>query len=259
MSISACESRGLLRDMRRERGRSSAERHFGLLVSGWTCSSNTPRDLPRLLQLHSHRRHVDQVDRSSATNRGRRPCLHRQLALPHALHQAVRDPISHREADRRLTSPYRSSGEFKSAIVSTADTVTDAILESVGDCAQSKYFIVRQPGLALADLQNDASSSISARADSVQYEQRVEIPSVMRTVDADSLVETIASRCGTTRDESRSLEQLYTSEEKEVTLMTLPSLEAHKRKEGLEALCKSSPDDAHGIDRGLTAYRRQHP
>ena len=137
---------------------------------------------------------------------------------------------------------YRSSGEFKSAIVSTADKVTDAILETVGDCAQSKYFIVRQPGLALADLQNDASSSISARADSTQYEQRVEIPSVMRPVDAEALVEKIASRCGATRDESRSLadpRQLYTSDAKEVTLVTLPGLEAHQRTEGLKSLRKS--------------------
>jgi hypothetical protein len=139
----------------------------------------------------------------------------------------------------------RSTTEFKSAIVSTADKVTDAILETVGDCAQSKYFIVSQPGLALADLQSDASSSISTWADSAKYEQRVEIPSVIRGVDAESLVEKIASRCGVTRDESSSPAeplQLYTSEDKAVTYVTLQSLparDAHKRAEGLQSLCKS--------------------
>lgn len=104
---------------------------------------------------------------------------------------------------------------------------------------------MRQPGLTLADLQSDASSSISTWADSAKYEQRVEIPSVMRYIGAESLVDEIASRCGATRDESRVLAeplQIYTSEEKEVTFVTLPSLparEAHKRTEGLKSLCKS--------------------
>jgi len=150
-----------------------------------------------------------------------------------------------------MLSTKPSTTDFKSAIISTADKVTDAILETVGDCAQSKYFIVRQPGLTLADLQSDASSSISTWADSAKYEQRVEIPSVMRYIGAESLVDEIASRCGATRDESRVLAeplQIYTSEEKEVTFVTLPSLparEAHKRTEGLKSLYdileKSSP------------------
>jgi len=141
-----------------------------------------------------------------------------------------------------MLSTKPSTTEFKSAIVSTADKVTDAILETVGDCAQSKYFIVRQPGLALADLQSDAASSISTWADSKKYEQRVEIPSVMRDISAESLVEEIASRCGATRDESRLLAeplQFYTSEEKEVTFVTLESLparDAHKRADALQSL-----------------------
>lgn len=102
-----------------------------------------------------------------------------------------------------------------------------------------------QPGLTLADLQSDTGSSISAWADSKQYEQRVEIPSVMRDVGGESLVEEIARRCGAARDESRILAeplQIYSSEDKEVTFLTLPSLparEAHKRAEGLQSLCKS--------------------
>lgn len=225
--------------MRRSFSRTSL---WAAAVLDWTY---TPQDTPNFLLLHPHRRHVDQVDRSSAPQRRRRPCLHRQLALPHALHPAVRDSISHREPGRRLTLSSRSTGEFKSAIVSTTDKVTDAILETVGDCAQSKYFIVRQPGLTLADLQSDASSSIGARADSVEYAQRVEIPNVMRGVAVESLVEKIASRCGAARDESRHLAdpwQLYTGGDKEVTLVTLPSLparQAHKRPEGLKSLCKS--------------------
>jgi len=141
-----------------------------------------------------------------------------------------------------MLSTKPSTTEFKSAIVSTADKVTDAILETVGDCAQSKYFIVRQPGLALADLQSDAASSISTWADSKKYEQRVEIPEVIRGVPVESLVVEIARRCGAARDESRVLAeplQVYSSEEKEVTFLTLPSLsarDAHKRTEGLRSL-----------------------
>jgi hypothetical protein len=105
---------------------------------------------------------------------------------------------------------------------------------------------VRQPGLALADLQSDDSSSISTWADSAKYEQRVEIPEVIRGVPVESLVVEIARRCGAARDESRILAeplQVYSSEEKEVTFLTLPSLsarDAHKRAEGLQSLCKSS-------------------
>jgi hypothetical protein len=67
----------------------------------------------------------------------------------------------------------------------------------------------------------------------------------MRDVGGESLVEEIARRCGAARDESRILAeplQIYSSEDKEVTFLTLPSLparEAHKRAEGLQSLCKS--------------------
>jgi hypothetical protein len=104
---------------------------------------------------------------------------------------------------------------------------------------------VRQPGLALTDLQSDAGSSISAWADSAQYKQRVEIPSILRDFGEETLVDQIASRCGATRDESRVRAepwQTYTGEGKEVTFVTMPSLsvrEAHKRAKGLQALCKS--------------------
>ena len=122
----------------------------------------------------------------------------------------------------------RSKGGLESAVVSTADKVTDGILAAVGDCAQSKYHIMQQPGLTIADLQSDAASSLIARSRDSVYKQRVNIDSVLSEVDADEVAREIASKCGATEETGYGAGygagRLFTGDGKEITFSKLHPL-----------------------------------
>lgn len=129
--------------------------------------------------------------------------------------------------------------------MNTADKVTDGIMEAVGDCAQSKYFIVQQPGLTVADLHSDAGKATRQRAGSKEYEQHVSIDNVLSGVDAEELASKIAKKCGAVNEDSYELNgretvSAYTGQGKEVELRKLQALpEQGKRAKGLEFMRKS--------------------
>ena len=106
--------------------------------------------------------------------------------------------------------------------------MTDGILATVGDCEQSKYHVMQQPGLTIADLQSDAASSLIARSKDSVYKKRVSIDSVLSEVDADEIAREIASKCGATEETGYGAGygagRLFTGEGKEITFSKLHPL-----------------------------------
>lgn len=136
-----------------------------------------------------------------------------------------------------MFSTQASKEGLESAVVSTADKVTDGILAAVGDCNQSKYHIMQQPGLTIADLQSDAASSLIARSRDSVYKLRVNIDSVISEVDADEVAREISSKCGATEETGYGAGygagRLFTGEGKEITfskLHPLPEAEEERQK-----------------------------
>jgi hypothetical protein len=131
-------------------------------------------------------------------------------------------------------------------VVNTADKVTDAILAAVGDCEQTKYWILQQPGLTIADLQSDAASSLRSWSAGSAFEQRNKIDNVISEINADELAGKIASRCGVAREEGLFVRpgvatEMFVGEGKEVALAKFEPLPevADKRREALGQLRKS--------------------
>jgi hypothetical protein len=127
-------------------------------------------------------------------------------------------------------------------VVNTADKVTDAILAAVGDCEQTKYWILQQPGLTIADLQSDAASSLRSWSAGSAFEQRNKIDNVISEINADEL----ASKCGVAREEGLFVRpgvatEMFVGEGKEVALAKFEPLPevADKRREALGQLRKS--------------------
>jgi hypothetical protein len=161
----------------------------------------------------------------------------------------------------------RSEGGLESAVVNTADKVTDAILAAVGDCEQSKYYILQQPGLSVADLQSDAASSLRTWSGSAAFEQHIKIDNVMSEVDADELARKIASRCGVTKEDGLFLHpgvgagSMFTGEGKEVDLVKMEPLpgNADSRAEAVAQLRKSRSGYPWPAIARLTLPCRQQP
>ena len=131
-------------------------------------------------------------------------------------------------------------------MVNTADTVTEGILAAVGDCEQSKYFILQQPGLTVADLQSDFASTLRTWASGSPFQQHVKIDNVISDINADELAGKIASRCGATNDEGWfkrpgvGAGKMFTGEGKEVGLAKADSGPTEKT---IGQLCKSQWGD----------------
>jgi hypothetical protein len=152
-------------------------------------------------------------------------------------------------------------------VVNTADKVTDAILAAVGDCDQSKYYILQQPGLALADLQSDAASSLRTWSGSAAFEQHIKIDNVMSEIDADELARKIASRCGAVNEDGLfshpgvGAGRTFTGEDKEVDLIKMEPLSgnADSRAQAVAELRKSRSGYPWAAIARLTMPCRQQP
>ncbi|KAM0721662.1 hypothetical protein Q7P37_002587 [Cladosporium fusiforme] len=136
-----------------------------------------------------------------------------------------------------MLSTQPSNGGLESAVLNTADKVTDGLLETVGDCAQSKYFIISQPGLTADDFKSETSAATKERAERGEYKQRVEVQSVLSDMDAEKLASKIAGRCGAADSGSHQINthvsrQAFVGNDKEVVLMKLDPISEEKGRTG---------------------------
>jgi hypothetical protein len=160
-----------------------------------------------------------------------------------------------------------SKDGLQSAVVNTADKVTDAILAAVGDCDQNKYYILQQPGLTVADLQSDAASSLRTWSNSAAFEQHIKIDNVMGEVDADDLARKIANRCGAGEVDGEFPQHglgagtMFIGEDKEVDLVKMEPLsgEAENRAQAVAELRKSRFGYPWAAIARLTVPCRQQP
>jgi hypothetical protein len=160
-----------------------------------------------------------------------------------------------------------SKDGLQSAVVNTADKVTDAILAAVGDCDQNKYYILQQPGLTVADLQSDAASSLRTWSNSAAFEQHIKIDNVMGEVDADDLARKIANRCGAGEVDGEFPQHglgagtMFIGEDKEVDLVKMEPLsgKAENRAQAVAELRKSRFGYPWAAIARLTVPCRQQP
>lgn len=111
-------------------------------------------------------------------------------------------------------------------------------MKAVGDCSQSQYTIISQPGLTVADLHSEDSKSTGRLSGSDKYQQKVKIENVLSEVDAVKLAGKIASRCGVADQGSKAMgnyasKQEFTGAGKEVSFVKfdpLPQEDAARSK-----------------------------
>lgn len=111
-------------------------------------------------------------------------------------------------------------------------------MKAVGDCTQSQYTVVSQPGLTVADLHSEESKSTGRLSGSEKYQQKVKIENVLSEVDAEKLAARIASRCGAADEGSKNMgdyasKQEFTGAGKEVSFVKfnpLPEQDAARSK-----------------------------